>query len=454
MNSLLFVPFGALLTYLMKAYRRSNRLQILVAILMSSLLVSFAVEFLQLHITSRFSSLADILSNITGALIGYSLNVNLGAFFIKAVKLFISSLENRIWLTIIIYGLLLIISRLWFNSLVNFGNWNSNYSLLIGNEGSGDRQWLGQVYKLIIFDRVISENTLKTLLNEENPSIKDAVCFYSFDSNSNYRDEMGNLPHLVWKGQSKNQNHNGAIMKYGQWLESEKETKYLAKALSNKSNLTIAVDFASHDLNQVGPARIVSFSEDTGNRNFTLGQSGNDLVFRLRTRMTGENGVVPEIRVPNVLNDHNRHRVIITYNGANIQLFIDYIGNVYLFSLHPKDILIRRIFDTPVAYALMKYKLLYYAIAYMPLGVIATAIIRYRKNKYFAYITSIILFTVSVSVILETILNAFDTEKFVLENVILRGVFMLVAMISIEILRGCVNYDSNNRYMPAYFLRN
>jgi hypothetical protein len=38
---------------------------------------------------------------------------------------------------------------------------------------------------------------------------------------------------------------------------------------------------------QDGPARIVSLSADTGNRNFTLGQQTNDCDARLRTTRTG-----------------------------------------------------------------------------------------------------------------------------------------------------------------------
>ena len=43
---------------------------------------------------------------------------------------------------------------------------------------------------------------------------------------------------------------------------------------------------------QSGPARIASFSIDTGARNFTLGQSGNDYDVRLRTTTTSAPSVI------------------------------------------------------------------------------------------------------------------------------------------------------------------
>ena len=45
---------------------------------------------------------------------------------------------------------------------------------------------------------------------------------------------------------------------------------------------------------QSGPARIFSFSKDGFKRNFTIGQEGDQLLLRLRTTRTGENGMKPQ----------------------------------------------------------------------------------------------------------------------------------------------------------------
>ena len=47
---------------------------------------------------------------------------------------------------------------------------------------------------------------------------------------------------------------------------------------------------------QTGPARIVSLSADTGAQNFTLGQEGSDIEFRLRTPVSGRNGIPLAVR--------------------------------------------------------------------------------------------------------------------------------------------------------------
>jgi hypothetical protein len=57
----------------------------------------------------------------------------------------------------------------------------------------------------------------------------------------------------------------------------------------------------SEDPHQAGPARIVTFSRNTSERNLMLGQDGADLVFRIRTRWTGLNGSAPAFVLPGAL---------------------------------------------------------------------------------------------------------------------------------------------------------
>ncbi len=56
----------------------------------------------------------------------------------------------------------------------------------------------------------------------------------------------------------------------------------LYRRLLSGKGLTIEVWLSSATANQGGPARIVSYSLNPGERNFTLGQQGNDLIMRLR----------------------------------------------------------------------------------------------------------------------------------------------------------------------------
>lgn len=66
-------------------------------------------------------------------------------------------------------------------------------------------------------------------------------------------------------------------------------------------------------LSQTGPARIVTFSGDGSNRNFTLGQDGDRYSFRLRTTETNNNGL-PDVFSTNNSADTNLINIVFTRN--------------------------------------------------------------------------------------------------------------------------------------------
>ncbi len=67
--------------------------------------------------------------------------------------------------------------------------------------------------------------------------------------------------------------------------------------------------------NQTGPARIVSYSIDTGRRNFTLGQTNTQYISRVQTLNNTPNGSNPELRTEDgVLNTELTH-VVMTYDN-------------------------------------------------------------------------------------------------------------------------------------------
>lgn len=74
---------------------------------------------------------------------------------------------------------------------------------------------------------------------------------------------------------------------------------------------------------QTGPARIVSYSDGLGSRNFTLGQEQSDLVFRLRTVRTDPNGVLYETRVPDVFATAGRAHIVVTYDFTTLNVLVD-----------------------------------------------------------------------------------------------------------------------------------
>jgi hypothetical protein len=78
----------------------------------------------------------------------------------------------------------------------------------------------------------------------------------------------------------------------------------------------------------------ISLSADPGHRNFTLGQEHDDLIFRLRTPFTGENGS-PGMVVHNTFSTNDVHTLVIVYDGSVLRIYIDSVSNLYLFEFSP-----------------------------------------------------------------------------------------------------------------------
>ncbi len=73
-------------------------------------------------------------------------------------------------------------------------------------------------------------------------------------------------------------------------IGSNKVGTKLIDGIQETQEITIEAWIKTNSLTQSGPARIVTLSADAGNRNFTLGQDGDDYEVRLRTTTTGNNG--------------------------------------------------------------------------------------------------------------------------------------------------------------------
>ena len=80
-------------------------------------------------------------------------------------------------------------------------------------------------------------------------------------------------------------------------IRSIKVPTKIIKTVKGTGELTVEVWVRPANLKQDGPARILTISKDTSNRNFTLGQDGGNYDLRLRTSKTSRNGL-PSLASP------------------------------------------------------------------------------------------------------------------------------------------------------------
>ncbi len=96
----------------------------------------------------------------------------------------------------------------------------------------------------------------------------------------------------------------------------------LLSACKLSNQLTIEAVITPDNINQRGPARIVTFSKDNSSRNFTIGQQGKTLVLRLRTPETGPNGLNPQVNLCKVKAGEVLH-LLVSYFPGHLYCYVN-----------------------------------------------------------------------------------------------------------------------------------
>jgi outer membrane protein assembly factor BamB len=96
----------------------------------------------------------------------------------------------------------------------------------------------------------------------------------------------------------------------------------LLDACRQSGELTVELRFVTERVPQSGPARILSFSQDGFQRNWTLAQEGDQLLFRLRTPHSGENGMNPETKLFSVLAGQPTY-LVLSYRDGELTVYRD-----------------------------------------------------------------------------------------------------------------------------------
>ena len=86
--------------------------------------------------------------------------------------------------------------------------------------------------------------------------------------------------------------------------------------------MTLECLVTTDNLDQDGPARIISFSNDSTHRNFTFGQDGSRFAMRIRTPRTGTNALGGEFHFGKIESGRPMH-VIVSYFPGNVYCYID-----------------------------------------------------------------------------------------------------------------------------------
>ncbi len=265
--------------------------------------LSVLAELLQFGYVSRDPSPVDVASNVTGALVGFVLAWfvwNVTGFALESIK--IGRLLAALCLTVAAVS---VFALAWHRTMADFSNWDSRFPLAVENELTGDKPWRGTIEKLAIY-----ANSLK-------PSLIEQLAARGPDATIS--GSKGSLPTAIYASSD----IPGAPPNCALKLFTPDENVRFFETLRRTGKLTILVWMTPQDVTQTGPARIVTGSKDLYRRNFTLGQMGRTLTFRLRTPNTGGNGMDPALYTPPLLSAGRQSFIAVTYDGAVSKIYVD-----------------------------------------------------------------------------------------------------------------------------------
>ncbi|MCJ7812172.1 LamG domain-containing protein, partial [bacterium] len=134
--------------------------------------------------------------------------------------------------------------------------------------------------------------------------------------------DWGKPLHLIMKGTNWLNGTTGIEIEEGV-LKSATPARKVVEAIRESSQMTVEVWISTDNVVQSGPARIVSLSDGPDHRNFTLGQVGKDIHFRVSTPRTGSNGSRIHLIAQSVLNDLQTHHFVATFNRGVERLIVD-----------------------------------------------------------------------------------------------------------------------------------
>ena len=176
-------------------------------------------------------------------------------------------------------------------------NWDAGFRLALANELTQDRPWLGELHRVAIYAHAISEQHVVRNFNgghRKTPGSPVALFDFRRGQGDTIQDVSGagkplnlrisNTSAVDWLPSG------GLSVRAPVLIASTGAAGKISAAVRKSGELTLEAWISPANMTQSGPARIVTVSRDTAQRNFTLGQKGSTYEVRFRTTSTSRNG--------------------------------------------------------------------------------------------------------------------------------------------------------------------
>jgi glycopeptide antibiotics resistance protein len=338
LNIILFVPFGFLSFLLLGNSSLGDYKKVFLCVILGAFF-SFIIETYQLFLP-RDSELSDVFMNAGGSLLGAILARRYYDRVFGVVRTWWLRTQGSVALlslVVLLYAVAFLGISLFPIRYVDLRNWDPDFTFQVANEATLDRPWIGRIYIVAIYNRDLSRDEIYTNFKagpgplETGLRVREGlVAFYDFKEGGGKTiyDSSGFGPPLDLTIQDPSRVRwlipNGLEVLDNTILKTKEPAKKLYDAIKPNNSLTVEVWMAPGNTIQKGPARIVSFSKDTGNGNLTLGQEEKNIHLRVRTPLSGPTGSYVNLRTGDgFLEPGNLYHIVATYKEGIETLFVN-----------------------------------------------------------------------------------------------------------------------------------
>jgi hypothetical protein len=310
--------------------KRNPGNRVFLPVLARGLLFCLMIEVGQIFALSRHADVLDLTVNAVGLSLGHLSVVRLRLDARARATLMLRSPRLR--------SVLLVIWALFWSSLllipsrfVTLGGWDSGYPLLIASEKNDDertgvRTWRGEIQYVALYDRPLQPDQVRRSL-DRRPGVPQStlarlsmglVVAYDFarvgrlEVEPEGRFDAPSLRIRLPYGSRWNVGSAALVPDDGGLLTTAGSAELLTTPIASSGTFSVEVWCRPADLARSGAATIVGISDSTWRSNFTLGQEGPDLYFRVRNRLNGPDGSRFELRSANALST-NLVQIVATY---------------------------------------------------------------------------------------------------------------------------------------------
>lgn len=389
-NVILFMPLGfGLASIIAKRHYTFFTKLLAVSLLCGGL--SCSIELLQVFLPGRRPTAIDVLTNGAGGGLGFlcfhylgSILFTLGTSVARLIQKGLAKLSLKQLVGGLIAYTLLAGALVVFWQSASLRGWEPNLPLSIGHnaplsqgqqEQAIDYSWEGTVADLILSDRDLSRDQVKTFFSDPQAFLQtnsSVLAAYSLRGANGTQDLMGQAPALIQQGTSSlSFSKNGLHLLANQGLQTAQPITAIINRIRDASSFTISalVTPANTPNTSPYPRPIITIAPPIGNGNLAISQLQSNLQIILTYSRTTRGQRFYRQVLPDIFTDKQPHRLLLTYSGFVLRTYVDGVERVYITDIAPNQ-----------------FKTVFYLLILLPLGLLITLVANRLKQRVWIYL--------------------------------------------------------------------